>query len=56
VAVYRLFNNLSASNNGNHRYVVSQARLAEMKAHGWLDEGVAFCVVLATDSGLFAPW
>lgn len=49
-AVYRLFNNPSASNNGNHRYVVSPARRAEMKARGWLDEGVAFCAASAVDA------
>ena len=49
-AVYRLFNNQSASNNGNHRYVVSQARLADMKARGWLDEGIAFCSASAVDA------
>ena len=49
VPVYRLFNNQVATNNGNHRYVVSQARRDEMKAHGWLDEGIAFCTTSATD-------
>ena len=51
--VYRLFNDQSARNNGNHRYVVSQVRLSEMKARGWLDEGIAFCAVAATDSQAF---
>ena len=54
--VYRMFNNLSASNNANHRYVVSQARVDEMKARGWMDEGVVFCATLATDSGAFGLW
>ena len=49
-AVYRLFNNQSASNNVNHRYVVSQARLNEMKARGWLDEGIAFCTASVVDA------
>lgn len=49
-AVYRLFNNLSASNNGNHRYVVTSARVNEMKARGWLDEGIAFCAASAVDA------
>ena len=53
--VYRLFNNQSASNNGNHRYVVSQLRLDAMKARGWLDEGIAFCALTATDSRALAP-
>ena len=48
--VYRLFNQQSASNNGNHRYVVSDARRNEMKAAGWADEGIAFCTSSATDS------
>ena len=54
--VYRLFNDLVASNNGNHRYVVSQARINEMKARGWVDEGIAFCAMSATDSGVFGQW
>ena len=48
--VFRLFNNAVASNNGNHRYVVSAARRAEMLAAGWVDEGVAFCATGAVDS------
>jgi Domain of unknown function (DUF5122) beta-propeller/Repeat of unknown function (DUF5648) len=48
--VFRLFNNASTSNNGNHRYVVSETRRAEMLTAGWVDEGVAFCTASATDS------
>lgn len=48
--VFRLFNNGVASNNGNHRYVVSDTRRVEMLAAGWSDEGVAFCTVNAVDS------
>ena len=51
--VFRLFNNQSASNNANHRYVVSTARRDAMTALGWLDEGIAFCVVTATDARAF---
>jgi len=54
--VYRMFNNLSVSNNSNHRYVVSQARINEMKARGWMDEGVAFCATSTTDSRAFGQW
>lgn len=50
IPVYRLFNNQSASNNVNHRYVVSLARLNEMKVRGWLDEGIAFCTASAVDA------
>ena len=49
--VYRLFNDLVASNNANHRYVVSDARREEMVSAGWKDEGLAFCGSDATDSG-----
>lgn len=49
--VYRLFNDLVASNNANHRYVVSDARREEMVSAGWIDEGLAFCASDATDSG-----
>jgi len=52
--VFRMFNNLSASNNGNHRYVVSEARRAEMVGAGWMDEGVAFCTADAVDSRTLA--
>jgi Repeat of unknown function (DUF5648) len=52
--VYRAFNNQVLSNNGNHRYVVSSARMAEMTARGWLDEGIAFCAISVTDSS--AGW
>lgn len=48
--VFRLFNNAAASNNGNHRYVVSDARRAEMRTAGWIDEGLAFCTESAADS------
>ncbi len=51
--VFRLFNNApvsDASNNGNHRYVVSERRRAEMLAAGWASEGVAFCTTSAVDS------
>lgn len=50
IPVFRLFNNASASNNGNHRYVVSESGRAEMLAAGWLDEGVAFCSSSAVNS------
>ena len=48
--VYRLFNQVTASNSGNHRYVVSEARKNEMNAAGWISEGVAFCTTSVTDS------
>ena len=54
--VYRMFNNLAASNSGNHRYVVSQTRIDEMKARGWVDEGIAFCATSAVDSRAFGQW
>ena len=51
--VFRLFNNQSASNNANHRYVVSTARRDAMTLLGWIDEGIAFCTVTATDARAF---
>ncbi len=51
-AVYRLFNNKSATNEGNHRYVVSAATKAKMLALGWVDEGAVFCSVNVTDAVL----
>lgn len=52
-AVFRLFNNQSASNNANHRYVVSTARRDAMTLLGWIDEGIAFCTMTATDARAF---
>ena len=51
--VFRLFNNQSASNNANHRYVVSTARRDAMTLLGWIDEGIAFCTMTATDARAF---
>ncbi len=48
--VHRLFNNRVSTNDGNHRYVVKDARRNEMMAAGWVDEGVVFCVADAVDS------
>jgi len=50
-AVYRLFNQQVSSNNGNHRYVVSEIRRNEMITAGWADEGIAFCTAGGIDSG-----
>lgn len=48
--VWRLFNNRAATNDGNHRYVVSAATRARMVAQGWVDEGVVFCSASVTDA------
>ena len=48
--VWRMFNNKAATNEGNHRYVVSQATRAKMLALGWLDEGEVFCSGGVTDA------
>ena len=48
--VYRLFNNKSATNEGNHRYVVSAATKSRMIAQGWVDEGVVFCSASVADA------
>ncbi len=49
-AVSRLFNNKAATNDGNHRYVVSAATKAKMLAQGWIDEGAVFCSASVTDA------
>ena len=49
-AVFRLFNNQSATNQGNHRYVVSVATKARMIAQGWVDEGAVFCSASVVDA------
>jgi hypothetical protein len=48
-AVTRLFNNRAATNDANHRYVVSAATKAAMLAQGWIDEGVRFCATSGRD-------
>ena len=48
--VYRLFNNQSATNQGNHRYVVSAATKSRMVAQGWVDEGAVFCSASVVDA------
>ena len=48
--VFRLFNNKSVTNQGNHRYVVSVATKARMIAQGWVDDGAVFCSTSVTDS------
>jgi hypothetical protein len=49
-AVTRLFNNKVATNEGNHRYVVSAATKAKMLGQGWIDEGAVFCSASVTDA------
>ncbi|MEO7278469.1 MAG: hypothetical protein ABIZ64_00980 [Casimicrobium sp.] len=49
-AVTRLFNNKSATNEGNHRYVVSAVTKAKMLTQGWIDEGAVFCSASVTDA------
>jgi len=51
-AVTRLYNNKAATNESNHRYVVSTATKARMLAQGWIDEGTVFCVSSANDATL----
>lgn len=48
--VWRLFNNKVATNDGNHRYVVSAATKAAMIAQGWIDEGAVFCSTGVVDA------
>ena len=49
-AITRLFNNKVATNEGNHRYVVSAATKSKMIAQGWVDEGAVFCSASVTDA------
>lgn len=42
--VYRFYNNRWMHNDSNHRFVVEPAVRAEMRARGWIEEGVAFCL------------
>ena len=50
--VTRLFNNKAQTNDGNHRYVVSNATKARMVALGWVDEGAVFCSTGVADATL----
>ena len=51
-AVSRLFNNKVTTNEGNHRYVVSEVTKAKMLAQGWIDEGPVFCSSSVVDAVL----
>lgn len=48
--VWRLYNDKFATNESNHRYVVSETTRSKMRNQGWIDEGVAFCVSSVTDA------
>ncbi|MBK7474332.1 MAG: hypothetical protein IPI73_30335 [Betaproteobacteria bacterium] len=41
--VYRVYNNLFAQNDSNHRYTTDSNIYAQMQAQGWLPEGVVLC-------------
>ncbi len=45
---------MTASNEGNHRYVVDEWLRNEMIAFGWANEGIAFCTDIATGARSFA--
>ena len=49
-AVTRPFNDKGATNEGNHRYVVSAATKARMLTQGWVDEGAVFCSANVVDA------
>jgi len=44
-ALYRLYNNRWMFNDSNHRFVSRPDLRAEMASRGWIDEGVAMCLV-----------
>jgi hypothetical protein len=43
-AVYRLYNNRWMFNDSNHRYTIRGDIYRQMIDHGWVGEGVAFCI------------
>jgi serine protease len=43
-SVFRLFNNRWMFNDSNHRYTTKPAIYEAMQQHGWVGEGVAFCL------------
>lgn len=50
--LYRLYNNRWMFDDSNHRYVTSERERERMRAAGWVDEGVRFCVLRALASPL----
>jgi hypothetical protein len=49
VAVTRMFNNLGATAQRNHRYATNDGTVNRMRARGWINEGVVFCASSAID-------
>ncbi len=49
VPVYRLYNNRWMYNDSNHRYVTTEEQRQRMRGLGWVDEGVRFCAMGASD-------
>lgn len=46
LAVTRLSDSRWRESSSNHRYTTSNSQIADMKANGWLDEGVVMCAPL----------
>ncbi len=42
-AVYRVYNNRSALNDSNHRYITDPGVYEQMRTLGWSPEGIVFC-------------
>jgi hypothetical protein len=49
VPVYRLYNDRFAFHDSNHRFVTDAGERAKMVAEGWIDEGVRFCALDASE-------
>jgi serine protease len=43
--LYRLYNNRWLYNDSNHRFVSRQDLREKMASQGWIDEGVAMCLI-----------
>ena len=41
--IYRVYNNRFAFNDSNHRYMTRTALYDQMRAQGWMGEGVVMC-------------
>ena len=41
--IRRFFNNRAAQNDANHRYVLDDRIAGQMRAAGWIDEGIVMC-------------
>lgn len=49
IPVWRFYNNRFMFNDSNHRFTADAGVRDEMRARGWIDEGIAFCTAWAAE-------